>query len=439
MICNQWISSGARLLLLAIIVGSNLFWSTGIFAESKMTDPTVKSSTWVVVLDDPRPERLKGWSRGSGYSGAGRYDDDLALNRLTNSILENMPVELVAQWPIKSINVHCLVVNIPEAYRISIIQKLESDTRVKWVQTYQTFEGKSLDFKLVQADNSHYQTDPYLRLQTTFKQLNIEEISQFLTGQGVTIAMIDSGVESDHPELNHALIEQLDFVSLSEKNIPSEHHGTGIAGVMIAKKGNGKGIMGLAPLAKLYAYRSCWETNKGKTLCDSLTIARGLDRVATVKPDILNLSLTGPRDRLLDSLIEVIVKNGTHVVAAYDIDRDEMDRFPVLRAGVSIAQDSFSKKEHSAKVIFAPGKEVLTTQPGKTYAFMSGSSIASAHLASLFALAIQASPDINLSEFGELFETHTQKTSSGKQTDICAVFLDLKIDIKCQQKTIAQN
>jgi len=412
---------------------------------------TSSKSKWVVVLDDPRPERLRGWSGNSAYRGALNYNDDLSLKRLAASVLENISAELVTQWPIQSINVHCLVIAIPTDNQVEIVEKLEADTRVKWVQAYQTFEGRSLEGALPQSKSleeqkitnsltsrRNDQIDPYLRLQTVFQQLNIEEVSQVLTGQGITIAMIDSGVEMDHPEIKHAILEQIDFVSSADILTPSEHHGTGIAGVMIAKKGNGKGIIGLAPFAKLFAYRSCWETPSKKTICDSLTLARALDRVAKMKPDLLNLSLTGPKDRLLDSLIDVILKNGTHVVAAYDKSRRDKNRFPTLRAGVSIAQDSFSKTKFSDKTILTPGKEVLTTQPGKTYAFMSGSSIASAHLTSLYALAMQASPEIDLTEFSKLFKNYTQKTNSGNQTDVCAIFLKLKIDIQCSQKFVAQ-
>jgi len=433
--------------------------------ESLSEQSNSDQSKWVVVLDDPRPERLKGWSGGSSYRGATNYDETLALKRLASSVLDNISVELVTQWPIKSINVHCLVILIPNAKQVDIINKLEADSRVKWVQSYQTFEGRTIEENLFEEshfeeshlkgklfekkellkeqkvkhliDGEHYQVDPYLRLQTIFEQLNIKEVSRFLTGQGVTIAMIDSGVEKTHPELSHAIVEQLDFVSTNELLAPSEHHGTGIAGVMIAKKGNGKGIIGLAPSAKLLAYRSCWETQNNRTICDSLTLARALDRVAQVKPDLLNLSLTGPKDRLLDSLIDVIIKNGTHVVAAFDKTRSEMDRFPTFRAGVSIAQDFFSKNKYSDKTILTPGKEILTTQPGKTYAFMSGSSIASAHLTSLYALAVQASPEIDLTKFSQLFKVYTQKTSSGNKTDVCAIFLKLQVDIECSQKIIA--
>ena len=424
-------------------------------AESKPLDifseqPDETKSKWVVVLDDPRPERLKGWSGSSGYRGSLDYNDDLALKRLAADVLENVSVDLVTQWPIKSINVHCLIIAIPTVNQVEVLQKLEADSRVKWVQAYQTFEGRTLEGILPQGKSlgeqnkpdsltggHDYQIDPYLRLQTVFHQLNIEEVSQVLTGQGITIAMIDSGVEMDHPEINHAILEQIDFVS-TDVLIPSEHHGTGVAGAMIAQKGNGTGIIGLAPFAKLFAYRSCWETLGKKTICDSLTLARALDRVAKVKPDLLNLSLTGPKDRLLDSLIDVILKNGTHVVAAYDNSRKDNERFPTLRTGISIAQDSFAENNFSHKTILAPGKEVLTTQPGKTYAFMSGSSMATAHLTSLYALAMQASPEINLTEFSELFKNYTQKTSSGNQIDVCAVFLKLKVDIQCSQKFVAQ-
>ncbi len=415
------------------------------------------SQRWLVVLNDPRPQRLKGWGRVGRYSASIKYDKGLALQRLSKSILQDLPVNLVLAWPIKSIDVHCLVIDIPKRQQSKILQHFSDDKRVKWVQKYQTFEGMIESFATELtlesvSDNSSLKNqspDPYFNLQSTFKQLNLQQVTAVFDGRGINLAMIDSGVDSQHPELKHALIEQLDFVDGVHHAIPAEHHGTGIAGVMIARKNNGVGIVGVSPAINLYAYRGCWEEESGKTFCNSLTLARALDRVAELKPTILNLSLTGPKDRLLESILAVIVSNGTQIIAAYDAKRKKDSRFPLTQPGVIFVQDSLEShsfgntfdevnssifRPNESDIVFAPGKEILTTQPGDTYAFMSGSSMATAHFASIMAIIAQAAPETELSDLITLIKRYTDPTDQHRHTDICSVLLALKVQINCQER-----
>ena len=267
----------------------------------------------------------------------------MVLQRLTKNILEKYNINLLKQWPIESINVHCLIVNIPVFEQLNTIKKIESDSRVKWVQPYHFFEGQSIKLDKIKAEEK---LDPYYKLQSIFELFNLTKVSDKFDGKGISIAIVDSGVEKEHPELIDSVAEKIDFVNLENINdIPAEHHGTGIAGVIIAKKDNGKGISGISPQAKLYAYRSCWETSHGKTICNSLTLARALDRVAQTKPDILNLSLTGPQDRLLDEILDRIIENETYVVTAYDKSRAHQSRFPKLRRGVVYVQSSNAEND----------------------------------------------------------------------------------------------
>lgn len=421
---------------------------------------------WILVLDDPRPERLKGWKKAGQYHYSGHYNHNLALKRLGRSVVNDLAVELVAEWPIESIDVHCLIINIPVVKQKEVLNNLALDKRIKWVQRYQSFIGQAARLsskkltkktKKKQSDRTdilanNKQVDPYKKLQNIFEQINIQQVSQIFDGTGIKIAMIDSGVDMTHPELVHALVEQLDFVEPNNTIIPAEHHGTGIAGVMVAKKNNGEGIAGLSPAAKLYAYRGCWEKTDGQTVCDSLTLARALDRVAQLKPEILNLSLTGPKDRLLDALVKAIIRNGTQIIAAYDNQRKANNRFPMFQPGVIIAQDPeslFDSRTEQKKsiaplkfnsVVFMPGKEILTTQPNKTYAFMSGNSMASAHLASILAIIAQASPDTDLKQVDQLFyklasiTISSEQATMEQQTDVCGLLLALEVQLSCQRR-----
>ncbi len=77
------------------------------------------------------------------------------------------------------------------------------------------------------------------------------------TGREVAIAVIDSGVDAGHPDLRGQVTARENFVD-AYPDAP-EAHGTAVAGIIAARAGNGVGIAGIAPDARLMALRACWE------------------------------------------------------------------------------------------------------------------------------------------------------------------------------------
>ncbi|MEL6226288.1 MAG: S8 family serine peptidase [Pseudomonadota bacterium] len=332
-------------------------------------------NAWVVVLDDPRPPRRRGWSSGSGYGGQYAYDQDPALKRLAERIAEDYAVDVEDQWPIRRLGVHCLVVKIDENLE-QVLDNLRADARVQWVQPLNEFSGMTA----IQSVD-----DPYRELQPSLDAMHISAVRETATGRGVTIAIIDSGVETDHPDLAHAVIANEDFVGRGRS---AEHHGTGVAGVVVAARGNDEGIAGVAPNAGLYAFRACWDSDNGGTSCNSLTLSRALERAADAAPHVVNLSLTGPPDPLLEALLTEILAAGSIVVVADS--NSENERFPAERDGIVWA--TTDDGQLSSVRVSAPGRDVLTAQPGHGYDFMSGSSISAAHVTGVIALLHETMP-----------------------------------------------
>lgn len=394
--------------------------------------------TYVIVLEDPRSARSRAWRGGPGYQSPGNYQSNLFLQRYSKNFSEEFQIKLVSQWPINSLNVHCLVVNLEKE---SQLESIKLDSRVKWVQPHNQFEGLSnlVKEKLVKPSESRRDTksdksytDPYFELQKAFTELNLDKVPPIFNGDGVKIAMIDSGVEHGHPDFKQANIYYENFVEEStlieqrkkRNNAPGERHGTGIAGVIIAQRNNGTGIAGIAPSATLFGLRGCWEQTGGKTRCNTLTLARALDRVVEISPDILNLSLSGPKDQLLDSIVDAIISKGTIVVAAYDSQRDTEQRFPSQKYGVIYVSESIDLSSTQSNYLFVPGKEIITAQPDGTYAFMSGSSLSSAHLSGVLALFKQADNNISYSNLIEISEAN-------QYVDACRILNTLSDLVQC--------
>jgi len=162
-----------------------------------------------------------------------------------------------------------------------------------------------------------------------------------------------------------------------------------IAGVIVSQPVSKLGVAGVAPSAKVIAYRGCWESVDSDTHCNTLSLARALDAVTRSDVDILNLSLSGPKDLLLDSLIERIVAQKTMVVAAFDPNRvDEDTRFPSKNDGVLLVRANILDRQYG-NVFSAPG-ERLVASPGNRYDHMVGHSVAAAYTSGVLALYKQA-------------------------------------------------
>jgi len=337
------------------------------------TDTLQTNAEWVVVLENPRPERLQGWQRDE-YTSGGSYSGALDLKRAGRRIANLHDLVIKAEWFIESLNVYCLIASFNQSEQ-KTLDSLRKSKSVKWVQASNNFESTKTSKQ--DKDIGALFNPPELRLP---KSVN---------GAGAVVALIDSAVDVNHPDIKQGVIENIDFVNRKNVSLGGEPHGTAIASIIVAGPESDMGIIGIAPGAKLKAYRGCWETDDDIVAnganCNTLTLARALDAVAKSDADILNLSLSGPKDRLLDELIVEILSQGTKVVAAFDPNRPAESRFPSVSSMI-VKSDSLNQKNDNT--ISAPGSKVVAA-PGKRADFIQGHSVAAAYASGVLALCVQ--------------------------------------------------
>jgi subtilisin family serine protease len=124
---------------------------------------------------------------------------------------------------------------------------------------------------------------------------------------------------------------------------------------------------------------------------------------------VVNLSLTGPEDPILARLIARAIAGGATVVAAVDENGDSGPGFPasldgVIAVGTADPEGSGeggSRSDYHAELV-APGIDILTTVPGPGYDFLSGSSLAAAHVSGVTALILELQPGMSPEEIGVL-------------------------------------
>ena len=239
--------------------------------------------------------------------------------------------------------------------------------------------------------------------------------------------MIDTAVDADHPDLHGRVAEQRDLAGTAATSSASDRHGTEVAGVIAAVANNELGIVGVAPGARLHAYRACWTVDAtGKARCDSYTLALALGAAIDAGADIVNLSLGGPSDALLAELTTHAIEHGTLVVGAVPPD-GRMDGFPVGVPGV-IAVRAIG--DAPAPAIGAPGRNILTLEPGGRYDFASGSSLAAAHVSGALALLLELRPRLRGTELLALLRDAQQ--GPDESIDICRAVSAVKGGAACR-------
>jgi len=101
-------------------------------------EPVETQAEWVVVLDDPRPARLKGWQR-KNYSASGDYRNALELKRTGQRIAKKHDLLVRAEWFIETLGVYCLIVALNQGQK-NTLDRLRKDKKVKSVQRSNSFE-----------------------------------------------------------------------------------------------------------------------------------------------------------------------------------------------------------------------------------------------------------------------------------------------------------
>jgi subtilisin family serine protease len=212
------------------------------------------------------------------------------------------------------------------------------------------------------------------------------------------VAVVDSGTQLDHPDLEGALVAGRDLVDGDRVPQDENGHGTHVSGIAAAVAGNGQGVAGVALRGKVMPVRVLDAKGAGSSSAVAEGILWAVDNGATV----VNLSLGGTkRDSVLAKAVDHALSRGVPVVAAAGnsaLDGDPVT-YPAALPGVIAVgavdsndqRPSFSSTgEHLALV--APGVGVLSTTLGSGYGSMSGTSMSAPHVAAAAALLRSAEP-----------------------------------------------
>ncbi|MEF8875732.1 MAG: S8 family serine peptidase [Haloarculaceae archaeon] len=232
-------------------------------------------------------------------------------------------------------------------------------------------------------------------------------------GEGVDVAVLDTGVATDHPDLRRRIDRCRDYTvePVAQGACADDNgHGTHVAGTILADGGpDGTGIYGVAPEADLYAFKVCTADRN----CTSSRVGAAIRDATDAGAEIVVLSLGGKRTEHVQSAVQYAHREGVLVIASAGNRGPDLDtmNYPAadelvvavgavepIRLGDPIAPEDFRVPDFSSRgrderafspadghlEVAAPGVGVLSTWPGG-YSERSGTSVAVPHVAGLAA------------------------------------------------------
>ena len=365
------------------------------------------------------------------YDTAG-YQAASDARRSMRAVEQQYGLREIDAWPIKSLHLHCAVLRVPEgADPATLLTTLAGDSRIALAQPMHTFETRTGEYN-----------DPYVGLQRGFQQMDVMEAHSLSVGEGVKVTIIDTGVDTGHPDLLNSIAAAANFVDDNGDQFRRDRHGTEIAGVIAAVANNREGIVGVAPRARLTVYKACWQLNPDADAarCNSFTLARALAAAFDAHAQVINLSLAGPADPLLSDLIHEGLRRGVLIVGAAADSAPSGEGRLFEQPGV-IEVASSSSRSANQSVLHAPGREILTSLPGGHYDFASGDSLATAEVSGVVALLLAQKPGLSANATYDILRATSVRSSglaAGEHVDACAAVVSLVGHGACA-KTVLDN
>ncbi|MGM0843741.1 MAG: cell wall-binding repeat-containing protein [Bacillota bacterium] len=260
--------------------------------------------------------------------------------------------------------------------------------------------------------------DPrYAQQKPVFDIMKVKEAwGKYDPKQEVTVAVIDSGIDLDHPDLALSIIEGKNILNPMEPPTDNNGHGTHVAGLVGAVTNNEEGISSLARSVKIMPIKVV-EQNEGMIS----SVISGIEYAMTQDVDIINISLGSYTNSLaLRDTVQQAIEQGIIIVAAAgNHDRNDVmypAKYPDVLSVGSMNGSSFEKAEFSNHGMYidvvTPGTNVLSTWVNGDYHVMEGTSMSAGMVSSLAAMILQQSPYLSNRQVKGVIESSTSELLS---------------------------
>jgi len=244
-------------------------------------------------------------------------------------------------------------------------------------------KGREIDLDKIEVFDSLRRDDS--EIDWGLKAINAPNVWSKTKGEGVRILLMDTGVDTDHPELSHAFKSGYNFFERSHNVEDEKGHGSHVAGLLVGKN------TGVAPKAELHVIKVLDDNGKG----NMASVMDGITYAINYGFDVLCMSLGVDRElpNIFKERIERAYNEGIVMVCATGNDGNSESLYParldeVIAVGGVDKDKKISPFTNSGFDVLAPSTEILSSYKDGKYAKMTGTSMASPLVAGAIALLI---------------------------------------------------
>ncbi|PWK12846.1 S8 family serine peptidase [Tumebacillus permanentifrigoris] len=265
-------------------------------------------------------------------------------------------------------------------------------------------ESASSDRVVEQPNDTFYSSN-----QWNLPLIKADKAWQMTTGDpGVIIAVVDTGVDLDHPDLKGKLVAGRNIIAGNDQPQDDNGHGTHCAGIIAARTNNLEGIAGVDWNSKIMPVKAMAADGTGSVA----DIADGVVWAADHGANVINLSLGDYEDSdYLHEAIKYAYDKGVVVTAAMGNDGSGEPSYPAAYPEVIGVAANDENNETATFSNFgghcsvsAPGVAIPSTYPNRRYVALSGTSMASPHVAGVAGLVKSINKDLKPDDVRRILE-----------------------------------
>jgi hypothetical protein len=249
--------------------------------------------------------------------------------------------------------------------------------------------------------------------QYVIPKLQLDNVHRIAQGNDVLVALIDSEIDRQHPDLKDAIVERYDAGCGAERPDP---HGTGMAGAIASRSY----LRGIAPRTRILAI-CAFGGNTASAESTTIQIIRGIDYAVARGARIINMSFAGAHDPMLERALRTAHDKGVSLIAAVG---NAGPKSPPLYPGADPAVIGVTATDMDDRVftganrgsyvaVAAPGVDVMVDAPGSGYALTTGTSVAAANVSGVAALLMENKKNVD-PEALRYYLVTTAKALSGR-------------------------
>lgn len=297
---------------------------------------------------------------------------------------------------LRKLDIH--IIEVPRYTEDAVVEALSNNPLINFAE-----KDFLLSFEEMTANDSYYADAWHLT------NINAPAAWDHSLGDGIVVAILDTGVESSHPDLQGQILPGWNFHDNNADTADVHGHGTMVTGVVAALSNNSTGVTSIAWNAKILPVRISLPDGSAYTS----TIANGLTWAADNGADVANISYAVSSSSSIKNAANYMRSKGGIVCVAAGNDGTQLTTSPqeaFITVSATKANDTLAGWSNYGDVIdlAAPGSGIWTTLKGGGYGAVSGTSFSSPATAAVIALVMAANPSLSSAEVETILKDNSE-------------------------------